>query len=345
MLSLNQKKWLSLIPIVPGTLSIVGSLAILRSVVKQAKENRGTYERILFGMSILDIFMATSVVLTNFLKPPESEWPYSFGNHDTCTAIGVLYQISAFGTAGYAGALAMYYYLHIVRQHGKNIVERIEIWQHCAVLLTPSTFAIAGVVWDLYEPTILSGSCWLYCHSKQSVETRCGSWLAYLAALPFFVTLLVVPYCMTGLWLHVRRTTQRSNTYRFPSSISAKPDDASHLGERPQQLSGQFRVEMQVRSQAALYIAAYYTSSVFAATLHICELHVPFEVRQRIAGKLFPLMVIQACTLPSVGIFYSLIFFRGKLLMTRERYPRSTMLSSLAHALSIRKIQPDSVPQ
>jgi len=104
-LTIAQDKALTSLTIVSASLSVIGSSLILTSVTR--RKDRGAYERLMFGMSVCDIFSSLNFASQTFLTP-RGTWALSLGNHTSCLVGGILFQAGMFTSMIYFNMLAFF---------------------------------------------------------------------------------------------------------------------------------------------------------------------------------------------------------------------------------------------
>ena len=130
-----QKRALAIVPKVTSSLSIPCSVAIIYEVVSDHRKGRGTnsIQRVLVGMSIVDILASSAWFLSTWATPKENGWPYAVGNQASCNYQGFLLQI-AIGAPLYNSSLALFYTLIIKLRWSDKQIWRIEKWVHSFIL-------------------------------------------------------------------------------------------------------------------------------------------------------------------------------------------------------------------
>lgn len=137
-LTIRQEKFLSLVGVVPGFLSIFGSSTIIYKNIRSFRL-AGPYDRLLLALSVCDIVATLSFVLAPFLIPAgeysKSSRIYAIGTPGTCSALGWLTQFG-FSAIVYNGALSFYYLLTVrFKVSREQFARRIEIWIHAGILV------------------------------------------------------------------------------------------------------------------------------------------------------------------------------------------------------------------
>ena len=102
-------------------------MAIIYEVVSDHRKGRGTnsIQRVLVGMSLVDILASSAWFLSTWATPKENGWPYAAGNRVSCNYQGFLLQI-AIGAPLYNSSLALFYTLIIKLRWSDKQIWRIE---------------------------------------------------------------------------------------------------------------------------------------------------------------------------------------------------------------------------
>ena len=190
----TQEKMLSLLPIIPSTLSIFGSLTIVSMVITSKRRRSSSrrrsnsngnstltpYKRLLLGMSICDAIMSISLPFWAFLLPNKNDendirydlrssnsggggnriWAY--GNQSTCNIIGFFNQF-AFSSVLYNGMLS-YYYLLAVRfgiKDKSTTMKYVEPIMHLFSVGFPLLTATLGTIKGYYSDVEIGLTCWV----------------------------------------------------------------------------------------------------------------------------------------------------------------------------------------
>src|SRR3569832_632242 len=150
----EQQVALSIIPIVTGFLSFLGSLCIIFIIVRERnKKLQKTYHRLMLAMSAADITGSIHACTSSFLEPSGSWW-MARGNTVSCEFQGFFAQLSISATV-YSVCLAIYFLLLIKNVNKTKISRRIEPTMHSIAVLFPVATAVIGLILDLYIPVEL----------------------------------------------------------------------------------------------------------------------------------------------------------------------------------------------
>ena len=205
--SLFQLKVIAVIPMITGTLSIIGSSLIiymsLRSLRKNSRLTKSSkmYYRLLLGMSAMDILQSTAQAFSSLPMPKETKNVYgAIGNETTCVVqafIGVL----GCAVPMYNGSLAIYYLLTVRFNVKDEILRRkVEPFLHFFSLCYPLVVAILGLVFDMYGPEnayicqISPSSDTFQNHEDNSTKIR--NYFIMLIVFSTFFLIFIVLVCM-----------------------------------------------------------------------------------------------------------------------------------------------------
>lgn len=175
-----QEAVIAFLPILPSMLSIAGSICIMRLVHR--KKYRSPFRRLLFGMSVYDLFGSTFVTLQSFLvDKATSRRLYAVGNKATCNLLGWGFQATC-GTFLYFGALSTYY-LMVVRFGIKDdyFARRIEPFIHAFIILFSIITAFVGLGNSMYGEQEIGAGCYL--SPNELCDAPCVANLALLFTL------------------------------------------------------------------------------------------------------------------------------------------------------------------
>jgi hypothetical protein len=142
-----QQKALAVVPKFTSTLSITCSIVLVSEVLSDQRRGHGTscIQRILLGMTIVDMLSSSAWFLSTWAVPKESGWPYAAGNQASCNFQGFLLQL-AIGAPLYNSSLALFYTLIIkLRWTDKQLIS-IERSIHIFIL----SFAVGSSFLLLY---------------------------------------------------------------------------------------------------------------------------------------------------------------------------------------------------
>lgn len=93
MLSATQEISTSVTSAIAGSLSSAASATIIVMILRSPTKLSSPFRRIIFGMSVYDVFQSISALLSLFLSPAGEKWG-AFGNDGTCAFSGFFFQVS-----------------------------------------------------------------------------------------------------------------------------------------------------------------------------------------------------------------------------------------------------------
>ena len=267
------------IPLLTGTLSVLGSGSILYSIyARRTIKFKDPQHRILGMMSIFDILYSINKALM-FLTYPSGLGVPTFGNAWTCALQGFFTQFG-YAAGSYNLVLSLYYFLIINRGMSKEQFGKC--WEkilHGVVVICHISFAIIGVSIGLFNPT--PGFCYI---TPGSYGTNCSlagenckfqSTAAYFyeAFAQGWIQLAYVVIIVTNLliWLYVRRQEQQMKKYRTTTTTTAAAVGQGGGGD-DNQLSEMEKKSSYARNvfiQSMLYVGAFVSSWSWATVFHL----------------------------------------------------------------------------
>ena len=253
------------IPLLTGTLSVIGSGSILYSIwARRSTKLKDPQHRILGMMSIFDVLYSLNKALT-FLTYPSGIGVPTFGNDATCSLQGFFTQF-AYATGSYNVVLSIYYYLIINK--GMTKEEFAKVWEkvlHGIVVVCHLSFAIISASIGLYNPT--PAFCYIApgpydCSTNPDVPCRFETSATYFyeAFGQGWIQLAYVVIIVTNLliWLSVRRQEKLMKKYQTQL-------EASRLSDMEKQSS----YARSVFIQSILYVGAFIVTWSSATIFHL----------------------------------------------------------------------------
>jgi hypothetical protein len=343
----TQEKILSLLPILPSLLSILGSLTIVHMVVT-SKRKTTPYKRLLLGMSLCDIVSSLSIPFWAFLLPQESishSRVWAMGNATSCTALGFFSQF-AFSGILYNGMLS-YYYLLTVRfaYQDRQMERRVEPLMHILSIGFPTITALIGAIVGVYSDSEIGLQCWVDNYPKgcgDHVGVPCLSpligWIFGGWIMVFMIVSMVVNN--VTIYLFVRRTIYRSRQQqRELSSFGASTTPSSTLSQSGSiMMDSQTRRVQAVATQAFLYVGSFVLTYAWQLILRIVEGSFGDASWE---SSLFPILVLNGIFMPLQGVFNLLVCARPNYLRARKDYPQESPFWCFRRALHGDAIRPN----
>mmetsp|Transcript_17701 Transcript_17701/g.36043 ORF Transcript_17701/g.36043 Transcript_17701/m.36043 type:complete len:332 (-) Transcript_17701:114-1109(-) len=324
--SLNQKKALSIIPHITGTLSIVGSLSILYDIWKyRSRKLHRPYYRILLGMSFFDVFASASLGMSTWPIPRGTEGVYgAIGTTQTCTAQGFFAQLIL--VSPFYNLMLAWYYLLL----GKNkplseeaIASKYEKYMH-AFAMIPVLFAVMGLPLTLYNSADLW--CWIAaypptCKNKDGThgpdwpcERGENAWLFRWIIFfgPLWFVIIAITIIMIMLTRDVRReekqaiaiqqqTRLRRPSFEMVEDVRREQHMQNSIPPRAQ--SARLERSKQMFHQAVFYVGVFYITYVFATLNRLAQL---------IGGdSVYAFMLLHSFLTPMQGFLNALVYRHG----------------------------------
>lgn len=250
-----QQFVLIFLPVLTGSLSLVGSTCIVRDIWQRRRRRRRrrlgregqatnasgnagpVYYRILLATSLVDMFVSTGiVVLSPWAVPRQADDPViQFGNFastSSCNAMAMVLHLTQIEGA-YAAFLSLYFVLIIRYQVREEwMAQWMEPWFHGVALLVPTVSGILAWRRQLFNPLMgTPGWCYLSdypneCHRHDTVECERGEdYLSFsrtvvLSAFGLGLGLVLVDFLLLAWTVHTQVT--RMQRYAAASSTDHK---------------------------------------------------------------------------------------------------------------------------
>jgi hypothetical protein len=319
----GQEVVLSMLMVVSGVLSILGSATIIYKVIKN-RDKAKPYDRLMFGLSTCDIIGGVAYALTPFLLPrTTSPRVWAFGTAASCSFLGFLTQFSFSGL--WYNCMLSFYYLLTVRFGVKRSVfaTRYEFWMHLSAVGFNAVTASFGYAVGMYGELELNLGCWISYYPKgcQYDDSCVGSYYGWgMAGLPVLFTMFAIPINNAIIYCHVRKTLH------YPKNVENQ--DQAVVPERDLLQQAQIR---EVSSQGFLYVGAFMLCFLPAFIVRVLEAE-PVLLSADDEPQFFWLLALNNFLLPLQGLFNMLIYSRPNYVRVRGAFPEQTVFWSLRRA-------------
>merc|ERR1719491_170438 len=211
---MNWVVLLSLIPHFTGSLSVIGSSAIIYMVLSdREKKLLIPKHRLMLAMSVYDVIQSLALAMSTLPFPKEYSDVYSYGAIGNMTTCKIQYFFVTLGLAVpmYNASLCLFYYLTIRhRWRQKHFATKIEPFLHIGACLIPLVAAIGPVAMDNVSPT--SRYCTVSTSSYSAVAFTCIS--IYVAAIPA-LSFLICVYTMASISIFVHLQWKKMLKYTY----------------------------------------------------------------------------------------------------------------------------------
>mmetsp|Transcript_12950 Transcript_12950/g.21455 ORF Transcript_12950/g.21455 Transcript_12950/m.21455 type:complete len:386 (+) Transcript_12950:102-1259(+) len=348
-MGVNKGKVLAILAKCGGSLSFIGSLLIIRDIVKKGKKNLNAFRRIMFGLSCGDIISSIGNILSTWPTPADQTYIWgAAGTTETCTAQGFFNELGNMGAVLYSASLSIYYVWTMTQgMKRKPMPKKSEFALHVVPITIAAIMAIAGLPFLVYN-NAAGFNCWYgsYPTTGCSMDGTCTRgehadifrWVHYAIV---WAAIIVVICCMVVIYMVVRdtekkanfltiaahqssslrRSSLRSNASSADSVIDCEdPGNVEERTSRRKKKQPRSETTRKVANQAMLYIAALFVTWFFTTLLRLS---------QTISGVTnYWMVVMMALLFPLQGFWNALIYFRSQRQGNTARRRRSTKLSS-----------------
>ncbi len=297
------------VPLLTGSLSVIGSGAILHSIwANRSTKLKNPQHRILGMMSLFNMPFSINKALTFLTYPSGLDVP-TFGNEATCSMQGFFTQFG-YAAASYNMVLCIYYYLSINRGMKREQFEKVwEKVMHGIVVICHLSFAITGASIGLFNPT--PGFCYISpaphkkCYYEPDIPCTRFEKSAVKFAIAFgqiWIQLgfMVIVVTNTLICLFVRRQEKEMEKYR---TRSVAADQLSDMEKKSSYAKSVF-------IQSILYVGAFL----------LCWLSTGFYMWELRTGEhrtWMPLIV--SIFNPLQGFFNAFIYARPRYLRLKKQ--------------------------
>ncbi|CAB9513921.1 expressed unknown protein [Seminavis robusta] len=228
-LTVAQERALALVPKFTSSLSIPCAMFLIYEVYCDHKRG-GTncIQRVLVGMSIIDILASSAWFLSTWAVPKGS-FAFSAGNMATCNFQGFLLQL-AIGAPLYNSSLAIFYLLMVKRRWTEDQLQHLERWVHgfilsftigtsVLLLLLGQYNHIQAVCWVIGDPPDCGNSGFQASDIPCERGDHAWAWGLALFYGPLWVCVVACCSSMVALCQEVKTTIRRSS--RYTTSLGA----------------------------------------------------------------------------------------------------------------------------
>jgi len=237
--SISKAKGVSLVvtPMLTGSLSFLASLTIIISILRSEVKLSTSYRRLLFGLSVFDLFHSLGQALSS-TPMPVGTFLLSFGNDSTCITQAFISTLGLTGTIVYSLSLTVYFLLVVKYDvHDDTITTYVEPFLHAVPILYSSTISIYALVTKNYNLDDHVGSCIINprptadCYDNPSVECigrgnpDVLAWILCGTIISIFVANCIM---LVMIWLAVHFQVKKSQAYRYSWMTSSRVSEPGH---------------------------------------------------------------------------------------------------------------------
>jgi hypothetical protein len=362
----QQEVVLSVLSIISGVLSILGSSTIVFKVVNSFNKS-APYDRLLLGLSCCDILASVTYAINPFLLNSEtSQRVWAFGNDTTTTMLGFLAQFS-FAAIWYNGMLSYYYLLTV--KYGvkrKDFAKKYERYMHFGTWGFFLITATIGAFMGFYGELEIGQGAWIVnwpegCEATESCKSQFIG-LAF-GGVPTFFTFISLIVNNLRIYYHVRKQLSPENdrdqttgaakqqgdavcdltdmsstssknggdwSTREPPKASSSHSLGSIALSTANQRSSTHSVHIrEVVMQGFLYVASFALAYTAAITLRVLE---GMDYTAKDEGRIYWLLVLDAFLKPLQGFLNLFVYCRPNYVRFRANYPELGRLWAIRKA-------------
>ena len=338
-------KW---IPVLPGILSAVGSTLIVRRVLRNKKLRGKAYERLMLGLSSLDILNSLRLIIFAPVFHPFTE------PSTACTVEGFIVSLALAGPM-YNAVLSVYYFLVVVYGVSSQRISRhYEAWLHATPIVYGISGAFLGLGMGVFNPKQDNIICWAAewpprCSGDDCDRGALAQLYEYIVGLvPLVGILMVLVVTNTAIYMKVRRVLRKTEKYTsHPSSStrassgarSSEDVEESHRDVQPEpravrpdtnRQSSSSAKTQKVAVQSILYVLAYLLCFGWSLVVGIAAWVVPDRIER---GDFFPLTVLEMIFFPAQGLFNAIVYARPMYNRLRNEDPNLSCWNCFRKAL------------
>lgn len=320
----TQRKMLTILPMVTGSLSVLGSSGIMYMLYLRGEKR--LYHRLMFGVSLFDIVSSCNLMLSTLPVLRETGVFLARGNTASCTAQGFFAHLS-FITAFYNVSL-MLAFVWMVRYEWReeDISMLYERYMHLFSICVPLILGFLGIGLEMYNPVANIGflRCFVAayppdCDIMDDVECTRGAnariFLGAGALLPAVATVVCLLGCAFLIWWTVRQNQRR---------CSRHSEYSVHNTSR------------QVAVQSLIYGMVFFNTYVWLLIDPIADTILPsneitnFRVAVRFLSEFF---------YTSQGSFNFFVFVRPRFMRIRKRRMDKSIVWAFREAIAGNKLE------
>ena len=322
-----------------SALSLWGSLCLL--YMTRRKFQKSVMHRMIFGLSLADLISSTACLIMPYLVPSVLNLPGARGNFASCTTVGFFFNGFIMVSCCYNFLLSLYYVLTVVKNKKERDftnMPKVEGVCHILAFLVPLSISTVAAATQSINPSPLANNlCTLYtwpwtCNHDETLECQRSSRQTVGALMITRATLTCVLSALSFLgtcwvWLTVRRTLRRSNSYQFARDRSSQ--------------SGDKRL-YDVSVQAALYSLVYWNTFFWPMTGLVISIFKTSEEIIRDTNKpgFYALQVLYWSLYPLQGFFNFFVYTRLKVQRWRKAVPEKSLWSIYMNILANKESPP-----
>lgn len=261
-------------PILPSFLSLAGSSLIIYIIFMSSHRLSTSYHRIMFGLSIANIFASVSMGITTLPMPREELYYWQegarLGNSSTCSFQGFVLLSGSIGGFLYIGSLCLYSVSAIIYTVKDDRVKRqVEQVLHFVPICAALAVATLPLYLEMYNESEIAPWC-----AIESLPSNCdndevpcvrGFPRSYLQSLTVSFAVIIATgsaamvSCLFMLWQKVNE--QKQKLARYYSLIEGMGNVNSFANERLLEMHLRYAITKCASAQALGYTMILFLTS------------------------------------------------------------------------------------
>lgn len=304
-----------------SVLSIMGSSTIIYIVWRGGKKKWSRVQnRLLFAMSVVDIFYSSALGLS-YIPNPTSKCSFGYGTVLTCNIQGFFIQMGM-ALPLYVTMLSLYAFMSIAYNVSENIIaQKYEPIMHAVCILPTFVMATIGAIGHVFFNE--NGVCWILYSSwfDDNCQGNCYSWSKVVGNILFWASMVIMStsqllmyYCLFRIYRTIRTRAIRMRRFAFEPSVIQR----NQRCQRPSVLE---RSVNEAAKQSLLYVLGHGMTYIWT----LLYLAVPTE-NQTFQSFIY---ILTGIFLPLHGFWNFLAYIRPRFLALRRENEGLSFLQTL----------------
>ena len=327
-------------------MSCVASATIMFMILRSKKKLKDPYRRIIFCMSMYDIFSSLPVALRPFkvLLTSSGHSSLALGTQASCDLLTYIQIVGVVGTPMYSLSLNIYY-LFVIKysMRERHFRRKVEPFIH----IIPALWTLGGATFALFSKMFnpgASGGCFLAskplgCQKNDDIECERGEnaprFFLFFGAIPISLCFLGIFYTLLKIYCTIRSQETLMNKYRIrrvsyklttkvtdPSSSFTGNTENILARRKPKKIKSKGRGFLRL---AYLYVLGFMVTYTFAYVVQFMT----------IAGRkpTFTILLLDRLFQPCQGVCNIFIYTSTYVKVYRENNPDLSWFQSFLNVI------------
>ena len=315
------------------------------------------YHRIIFGLSIADMFHSLAMITGPFMAVQAANTPakWAIGNIVSCRINGLWFLIGLICSNLYTCFLCYFCFCKVVRKTtDASFRKQTERKIHSVILFITVAMSVAALVSKGIHTNKMGnmcgyGSTQAGCRADPETYGACDkdgrntqeiiiSIVMIVLTSACFVCFVIIITLMTNICCYVKRTStisgnlKPSNNHIEPKSTFPPVENGTNEFVDLEHLAAESEYRKQIMIQASLYVIAYMATNFlfYAITLLVVVLETANENLSMVASFVYPLG----------GLFNILVYTRPKVIGLRRVHPKYSWLEAFIFVVRAGGVMP-----